>query len=384
MRARSVAVAPFAPLGARRERALHRHAFAQRAARAPLRSSAAGSAERCRDALAVVTGPRPSRRLRTISTQRVLARPRARANSAGASIGGAPRAVADTDASNCGRRSAATQIADSGSVRIASCMQRRAPVRARARRAMRASRSCRCDFRAAVTKPSPSSASCISSALAASGHASLAHALDRRDVEPSEVGRRSRRRASDAPSPPACGAPRAARRRDTRTAARSGSSSASGDGSGRSRATIVDRRRTSMPRSSALEPFDVHRLVQAVVDGLPHERMIGDLAVADEVVGARDLVGKHRRHQVLGAHALQRRRHLLAAAKARQRERRRRDPAPARREHRRIQHRLDQHVANACSSAGSARRPRAGSCGWSTATGRSRPRSPRPAARNRT
>ena len=53
-----------------------------------------------------------------------------------------------------------------------------------------------------------------------------------------------------------------------------------------------------------------------------HERMIGNLALADEVLGAGDLVGKHRGQQVLGAHALQLRRDLLAAAKARQRERR--------------------------------------------------------------
>ena len=160
-------------------------------------------------------------------------------------------------------------------------------------------------------------------------------------------------------------------------------SSASGDGCVSSRAT------TSIvagfdAAQHALEPVDIHRLVQAVVHGLLHERMIRNLARAGEVLRARDLVRKHRRHQVFGAHALQRRRHLLAAAKTRQRERRARDPAPARREHRRREHRLDQHVTNAArvQVAGDVRR--AESCGWSTATGRSHPRSPRPAARNRT
>ena len=98
-------------------------------------------------------------------------------------------------------------------------------------------------------------------------------------------------------------------------------------------------------------------------DGLADERMVGNLAIADDVVGARGLVGKHRRHEVVGAHALQRRRDLLAAAEARQRKRDARrstasarrtsalraSPAPARRA--------------PSSSAGSARRRRDRSCG---------------------
>ncbi len=74
--------------------------------------------------------------------------------------------------------------------------------------------------------------------------------------------------------------------------------------------------------------------------------MVGYLAIADEVLPACDLVREHRGDQVFGAHSLQRRRDLLAAAKARQRERGTRDPAPARGEHRRIEHRLDEHVAH--------------------------------------
>ena len=88
------------------------------------------------------------------------------------------------------------------------------------------------------------------------------------------------------------------------------------------------------------EAVDVHRLVQAVVDRLLHQRVLGDLAVADDVLAAGDLVGEHGGDQVLGRHALQLRRHLAPAAHARQRERDGRVPAPARAEHRRGQQRL--------------------------------------------
>ncbi len=74
----------------------------------------------------------------------------------------------------------------------------------------------------------------------------------------------------------------------------------------------------SMPHSSRSSPVDVHRLVEAVGDRLADQRMIGDLALAGQVLGAGDLVGKDRREQILGIHARELRRHLLAAAKARQ------------------------------------------------------------------
>ena len=48
-------------------------------------------------------------------------------------------------------------------------------------------------------------------------------------------------------------------------------------------------------REQPLEAVDVHRLVEAVGDGLADQRMVRDLALADEVLGAGDLVGKHRR-----------------------------------------------------------------------------------------
>jgi len=95
-----------------------------------------------------------------------------------------------------------------------------------------------------------------------------------------------------------------------------------------------------------LETDDIHRLVEAIVDRLAHQRVIGNLARADEVFAAGDLIGKDRGQQILGIHARQRRRHLLAAAEARQGERDAGDPAPARREHRRVEKCLDQDVAH--------------------------------------
>ena len=81
--------------------------------------------------------------------------------------------------------------------------------------------------------------------------------------------------------------------------------------------------------------------------GLTDQGMVGNLALADQVLGAGELVGKDRRDQVLGVHARELRRHLPAAAETRQRERHARDPAPARDEHRRIEQRLDQQRPDA-------------------------------------
>ncbi len=86
-----------------------------------------------------------------------------------------------------------------------------------------------------------------------------------------------------------------------------------------------------------LEPVDIHRVVQAIADRLLHERVVRDFAVADEVLAARHLVGKDRREQIFGRHALQLRRDLAPAAHAQERERDRAVPAPARAEHRRVE-----------------------------------------------
>ena len=54
------------------------------------------------------------------------------------------------------------------------------------------------------------------------------------------------------------------------------------------------------------EPFDVHGFVQAVVQRLPYQRMVGDLARTLDVLEAGELVRKQHRHQVFRSHAQQR------------------------------------------------------------------------------
>ena len=96
-----------------------------------------------------------------------------------------------------------------------------------------------------------------------------------------------------------------------------------------------------------LQPFDVHRLVQAVGDRLIGQRMIGDLAIAGDVLSAGHLVGEHAGDQILRLHARELRRDLLAAAEPRQRQRDTRHPPPPRGEHRRIEQSLDQQRSHA-------------------------------------
>jgi hypothetical protein len=91
---------------------------------------------------------------------------------------------------------------------------------------------------------------------------------------------------------------------------------------------------------------DVHRLVQTVRDRLLHERMIGDFAIAGDILEAGGGVGKCRSHEVVGFHPLDLRRHPPASAVAQDRQRDRGVPAPARLEHRRVEDGLHQDVAN--------------------------------------
>ena len=73
--------------------------------------------------------------------------------------------------------------------------------------------------------------------------------------------------------------------------------------------------------------------------------MIGNLAIARNVLETRRGVRKDRGHQIVGEHALQLRRDLLAGAVARDRERQVRVPAPACLEHWRVEKGLDENVA---------------------------------------
>ena len=87
----------------------------------------------------------------------------------------------------------------------------------------------------------------------------------------------------------------------------------------------------------ALEPANVHGIVQAVRNGLSDQWMIGDHALADKIFGASELIGKDGRDQILSSHTRELRRHLLAAAEARQSKRHAGNPSPARDEHGRIE-----------------------------------------------
>ena len=92
------------------------------------------------------------------------------------------------------------------------------------------------------------------------------------------------------------------------------------------------------------EALDVHGVVQAVVQRLCDQRVVGNLAFADDVLRASLLVGEDHGQQVLCIGALELRRRPTPAVHAPHRQRRRRVPAPARAEHRRIEQRLHQDV----------------------------------------
>ena len=97
-------------------------------------------------------------------------------------------------------------------------------------------------------------------------------------------------------------------------------------------------------RQDPRQAVEVHRLFETVANRLGDERMIGKLPIAGNVLQAGGGVGKDRRQQIVGQHALQRRRHLAAAAEPRHGQRNGRVPAPARLEHRRVEQRLHQDV----------------------------------------
>ena len=72
--------------------------------------------------------------------------------------------------------------------------------------------------------------------------------------------------------------------------------------------------------------------------------MIRHFDFTGQILGAGDLVWKHRGQQILGIHACDLRRYLFAAAKPRQGERNAGVPAPSDLEHRRCAQSLDQHL----------------------------------------
>ena len=91
----------------------------------------------------------------------------------------------------------------------------------------------------------------------------------------------------------------------------------------------------------------VHGVVQAVVQGLVHQRVAGQFALADQVFQAGRLVGEDGGQQVVAFHALQLGRDLAPAREARQRQRGGGVPAPAHLEQRRVEQRLHQYLFGA-------------------------------------
>ena len=164
---------------------------------------------------------------------------------------------------------------------------------------------------AAARKPCTHSASCSSSA-----DVDLGPCIGRAPARsPRHRGGRCRVRSAgpSAPSWPRswCAAPRPRRRRGRHTAAHSGSHATAATAT-RGRARRSRSSPDSMRSQQPHEAIGVHGLVQAVVQRLRHQRMVGDLALAGEVLGARLLVGKHHGEQVFGIGALELRRHLAA------------------------------------------------------------------------
>ncbi len=93
------------------------------------------------------------------------------------------------------------------------------------------------------------------------------------------------------------------------------------------------------------QAVDVHRLGQAVAQGLAHQRVVGHLdRPRPHVVLAGELGREHRDQQILRAHALEIRRHAPAVLPAQQGERPVGVPAPAGVEHGRLERGLGQQL----------------------------------------
>src|SRR3954467_10774081 len=98
-------------------------------------------------------------------------------------------------------------------------------------------------------------------------------------------------------------------------------------------------------REYCREPLEVHRFLQAVAYRLADERVIRYLPIAGNVLEARCRIWKCRSEKIVSEHPLQLRWNLFPGAVAWNGKRDGRIPSPARLEHRRIEKRLDQHVA---------------------------------------
>ena len=220
---------------------------AARLANTPARS--AGARPRLSASASAVTGPRPSSRLRTISTSASSRDQDRRVNSAGASMPGS-LCIAGKAAANCGSRSAAIHIGAADSPRASSTT--RVARRACASAVSHGIQPDPASASACVTNANPSRPSCISSTSTGCGQAS---ARTRSMAAPS----RRPRSAAEASSSQRRAATACARRSSSGASSRYAYgravriSRASGDGAVRSRATTSTSPR-SIPRSSASSP----------------------------------------------------------------------------------------------------------------------------------
>ena len=100
------------------------------------------------------------------------------------------------------------------------------------------------------------------------------------------------------------------------------------------------------PAEHGDQPVDVHHLVEAIVERLPHQRVIGDLTIARDVLQAGGGVREGGGEQILRLHPLDLGRHLASATTPRQGQGDRGVPSPVGPEHRGVEQRLDQDVAH--------------------------------------
>ncbi len=269
--------------------------------------SPAGRSSPTRSAVSV-TGPTSSRRLRTISASASVSPSFARSNSAERSTASQSPSWYITRRSSRSRASCAFHGSISGAVR----------------------------------NPYTTSASCSSSCVADLRPGLCLHLLDRGGIEAAEVGgvlRVEQAIGRDGARAPPLGiavveegvGPRAEHGMRERR--------------GRREVAALHLQRAVLdPPKQREEAVHVHELAQAIVDRLLHERVIGDLPLAGQVLRAGELVGEHDGQQVLGVRALERRGHALAVPVPDEGERDRGVPAPARAEHRRVEQSLHEHV----------------------------------------
>ena len=95
-----------------------------------------------------------------------------------------------------------------------------------------------------------------------------------------------------------------------------------------------------------LQSVDVHCFGEAIINRLLHQRMIRDLAVAHDVLQARELIRENCGQKIFRFHPLQRRGDFRAATETRHGERTGCVPAPANREHWRVEQRLNKKLSN--------------------------------------